>query len=65
MNLATKKKKIIEWIDSIDDSNVLDQIDRFRQEPAFDFDKEIENAISGEELKARTTQFLEKLDWKK
>lgn len=65
MNLARKKKKIIEWIDSIDDSNVLDQIDRFRQERAFDFDKEIQNAISGQELKARTTQFLEKLDWKK
>ena len=65
MDLATKKKKIINWIDSIKDEELLNQLERFIQERPIDFDKEIENSISGDELKSRTTAFLEKLDWKK
>lgn len=65
MDLLTKKKKIIHWIDSIKDEEILDQLERFSEETPIDFDKEIQNAISGVELKKRTTEFLESLDWKK
>lgn len=65
MNLTAQKKKLIQWIDSVDDPKILDQIERFSQEVSFDFEKEIENAISAEELKNRTSDFLRKLNWTK
>jgi hypothetical protein len=65
MDLATKKKKLIHWIDSIKDEDLLNQLERFSQESPFNFGKEIENSISEAELKSRTTYFLENLDWKK
>lgn len=65
MDLATKKKKLINWIDSIKDEEVLNQLERFSQEVPFHFDEEIKHSISAAELKSRTTVFLENLDWKK
>lgn len=65
MNVTAQKKKLIQWIDSVDDPNILEQLDRFRLEKPFDFDKEIQNAITADELKSRTTEFLKKLNWTK
>lgn len=65
MNLTAQKKKLIQWIDSVNDPRILEQIERFIQEEPFDFDKEIQNAITADELKKRTTEFLRKLDWAK
>lgn len=65
MNVTAQKKKLIQWIDSIDDPKILEQLDCFRLEKPFDFEKEIQNAITADELKKRTTEFLKKLDWKK
>ena len=65
MNVTAQKKKLIQWIDSVDDPNILEQLDRFRLEKPFDFDKEIQNAITADELISRTTEFLKKLDWTK
>lgn len=31
---------------------------------SFDFEKEIKNCISSDELKKRTTEFLKSLEWK-
>jgi uncharacterized protein YjgD (DUF1641 family) len=66
MNVATKKEKLIDWISSIDDSSVIDQIYNFReQQSSFDFKNEIKSAITAEELKKRTTAFIKTLEWKK
>lgn len=65
MNISTHKKQIIQWINSIEDPSVLEQLERFKNEKPFDFEKEIKEAISGVELKKRTTKFLKSLDWKK
>lgn len=65
MSIATKKIELIKWISSIEDKSIVDQLDRYRKQNAFDFDKEIENAISAETLKKRTNDFLQSLEWKK
>ncbi|MDR2205097.1 MAG: hypothetical protein LBE36_02910 [Flavobacteriaceae bacterium] len=65
MNITAHKKNIIQWVNTINDPNVLEQLELFRKEKPFDFDKEIKDAISGEELKRRTTEFLKSLTWKK
>lgn len=65
MNLTAQKKKLIQWIDSVNDPKILEEIERFSQEEPFDFENEIQNAITANELKKRTTEFLKKLDWTK
>lgn len=56
---------MIQWIDSVNDPKILEEIERFSQEEPFDFENEIQNAITANELKKRTTEFLKKLDWTK
>ncbi len=51
MGLATTKQEIIQWINSIEDPDVIEQINHFRKQKPFRFEEEIENAISWEELK--------------
>ncbi|MGB7499477.1 MAG: hypothetical protein WA897_06290 [Moheibacter sp.] len=65
MNLTSRKKKIIQWVDSLEDPSTLELLERFSKEKPFDFDKEVQNAITADELKKRTTEFLWKLDWTK
>ncbi len=66
MSVATKKIELIKWLSSMEDKTIIDQLDNFRkQQNSFDFKKEIANAITGEELKKRTTAFIHSLEWKK
>lgn len=66
MNVGTTKKELINWISSIDDKTIINQIDNFRkQHKSFDFESELKTAITSEELKKRTTDFIKSLEWKK
>jgi hypothetical protein len=65
MNLATQKTELIKWINSIDDFDVLKKIESIKKEETFDFEKEWENAISIEEARKKSKQFIENLAWKK
>ncbi|MFA7687995.1 MAG: hypothetical protein WCY25_09025 [Moheibacter sp.] len=65
MNIITQKKKLVQCIDSVDDPKILEQLEHFSQEEPFDFEREIQTAITAGELKQRTTEFLKKLDWTK
>ncbi|MES2240341.1 MAG: hypothetical protein V4497_08800 [Bacteroidota bacterium] len=66
MNVTAKKNELIKWLSSIEDKTIIDQIDSFRkQQSSFDFDKELNAAITTDELKKRTSDFLKSLEWKK
>lgn len=65
MSAIAKKLEIIKWVSSMEDNAVIDQLYGFRNQKPFDFKKELKNAITGEELKRRTTKFLKSLEWKK
>jgi hypothetical protein len=65
MNVSNQKLEIIKWISTIEDPKLINQLDQFRKQKPFNFENEIQQAISGNELKKRTTQFLTSLDWKK
>lgn len=66
MSVATKKIELIKWLSSVEDKTIIDQIDSFRkQQNTFDFEKEVNSAITADELKNRTTDFLKSLEWKK
>lgn len=60
-----RKKEIIKWIDSIEDTEIIEQIENFQKQQSFDFEKELKDTISANELKKRTTEFLKSLEWKK
>lgn len=66
MNVTSKKNELIKWLSSIEDKTIIDQIDNYRKhQTSFDFDKEINTAITADELKKRTSDFLKSLEWKK
>ncbi|MBX2965408.1 MAG: hypothetical protein KF845_04620 [Cyclobacteriaceae bacterium] len=65
MNATAKKLEIIKWVSIIEDDTVIDQLYDFKNQKPFNFKEELKHAITGEELKARTTQFLKSLEWKK
>lgn len=65
MDLATRKIEIIKWLHDVENPLIIDQIDKIKNEKPFDFEKEWEKSISGEELKKRTKAFLKTLPWEK
>ena len=66
MSVATKKTELIKWLSSIEDNAIIDQLDDFRKkQDSFNFKKEMEDAITADELRTRTTTFIKSLEWKK
>lgn len=66
MNVTLKKSEIINWIATVEDSQIISQIDAIKNSNSgFDFKKEIKGAISSDELKKRTTVFIKSLEWRK
>jgi len=65
MNLSAEKNEIIKWVQSLDNPVLIEEINKIRNKKSFDFEKEWERGISGDELKKRTKDFLRSLPWKK
>ena len=64
MEIATQKKEIIDWILSIEDQAILNEIESLTPRKDFDFDEEFKKGLTVEEFKKRTTEFLKSLPWK-
>lgn len=65
MDIVVEKKKIIEWIDGLNDPTIIERIKEIANPKKFNFDIEFKNAISSKEFKKRTTDFLKNLEWEK
>ena len=65
MNLTAEKNEIIKWVSSLENPLIIEEINKIRNRKHFDFEKEWERSISGEELKRRTKEFLKTLPWEK
>ncbi|RZJ48277.1 MAG: hypothetical protein EOO19_07635 [Chryseobacterium sp.] len=65
MNISAEKNEIVKWVNSLENPVLIDEINKIRKKSSFDFEKEWERGISGEELKTRTKEFLKSLPWKK
>jgi hypothetical protein len=65
METLTQKKEIIDWIETLDDVIILNEIYRIKRQSSFNFEEEMKTAITGEELKRRTTEYITSLPWKK
>lgn len=65
MDIILERNKLIDWISNVNDPSIIEQISEIKDKPKFNFRKEFDKGISGEELKAKTTEFLKKLQWDK
>lgn len=65
MNIATQKDNLIKWIQTIEDSKILNKIESIKSEETFDFEKEWARSISVEESRKKSKEFIKSLPWKK
>jgi hypothetical protein len=65
MNIATQKDNLIKWIQTIEDSKILNKIESIKSEETFDFEKEWARGISVEEARKKSKEFIKSLPWKK
>lgn len=64
MNLTTQKKEIVQWLNTVEDPKIIEQINLIRKEKV-DFDDLLKDCIQVEVLKQKTTDFITSLPWKK
>jgi len=65
MTLVIKKKAIIDWVSSIEDKDVIDQLLEYQKVKSMNFKAAIENAITINEVKEQTDTYIKSLDWQK
>ncbi len=67
MDIAVEKKEIIEWVNSLDNPVVIQQIRNIqkRNTEPFDFEKEWAKGITIDEARKSTKEFLKSLSWEK
>jgi len=61
MDVAAQKIELKNWIDTITDPDIIDQIMEIKSHEKFDFEKEWARSISGEELRKRTKKHIDNL----
>ncbi|WP_326984770.1 hypothetical protein VUJ46_09645 [Chryseobacterium sp. MYb264] len=64
MNISAEKNEIIKWIYSLENPEIIEEINKIRKRKSFDFEKEWERGIPVEELRKRTKDFIKTLPWK-
>lgn len=64
MNVLIEKKKIIEWVESLEDTDTLEFLKDLSNPRKFNFDEEIKHSLTSDEFHQRTTDFLKSLKWK-
>ncbi|PRX52413.1 hypothetical protein [Salegentibacter salegens] len=66
MQVDFKKFELLDWLKDLEDENVLNEIKAIKdRNEEFDFDKEWENGLTGEEFKAEMRKRINKYPWKK
>ncbi|NRD18707.1 hypothetical protein HNV08_01505 [Winogradskyella eckloniae] len=65
MTLVAKKKALIQWISSVKDPDIINQIFEYKAIKNQSFKEELKDAISSQQLKEETTAYIKSLDWKK
>lgn len=69
METKTKKEELLQWLEKVEDAEVLYQIEtiknREKKKAAFDFDKEWENGYTVEEAKLEMRKRIKSYPWKK
>lgn len=62
---TTQKQELIDWISTIEDVEVLNELLNLKKSTTFNFDEEFKRGISADEFRERTTKYIKSLPWKK
>lgn len=65
MDALSHKKEVLEWLSKENDPKIWEHLYLFQKQKQIDFDHEVKQALSSDEFKHRTTDFLKSLHWKK
>ena len=65
MQALSYKKEVLEWLSKENDPKIWEYLYLFQKQKQLDFDDEINRALSSDEFKHRTTEYLKSLNWKK
>lgn len=66
MEVLTKKEELLQWLEGVTDTAVLDQIEMVKnQNRKIDFDKEWENGLTAQEFKTEMRKRINAYPWKK
>ncbi len=63
--LSIQKQELIDWIITINDVSVLEDLTELKRRDTFNFEEEFKKGITGEELKRRLRKHISELPWKK
>lgn len=59
------KKEIITWLQDNNDLEILETLKHIKDQINFNFDEELNDALTIDEFKEKTTAYIKKLPWKK
>ena len=65
MEIDTQKKEIIDWILSIEDQAILNEIESLKPRKDFDFDEEFKKGLAPEEFRKAIKERIKNYSWKK
>ena len=63
--IEMQKKELINWISTINDVSLIDNLFELKRRDTFNFEEEFKKGITGEELKRRLRKHISELPWKK
>ena len=65
MDVVIEKKRIIEWVESLEDTETIELLKDMANPRKFNFDEEFKKGLTSKEFSKRTTDFLKGLKWEK
>ncbi|MFZ1559745.1 MAG: hypothetical protein WAT37_07450 [Saprospiraceae bacterium] len=65
MDIVHQKEELKDWIDTITDENILEEILAIKSQKQFDFEKEWARSKTISEARAKSKCMIESLPWKK
>jgi hypothetical protein len=67
MNIVSRKLELIQWINSLSDESVLDQVFAIKSGKTVvrDFDKEWDKSLPINEAREKSHDYIKSLPWKK
>lgn len=65
MEIVTQKKEIIDWILSIEDQAVLNEIENFKKQINFDFDEEFKKGLTVEQFRTAIKERITSYNWER
>lgn len=65
MEVKTKKEELLDWIEGLEDPELISELYAFKKREEFDFDKEFAEGLTPDEFREEMFRKIEAFPWKK